>query len=300
MAEVNPAETIAGQTDQAFKHKVEELSEGSLSIDIHFSASLGDVEKIMSMMISHRSSVHILRMSAQNLAPYGCNKTALLSIPYTFSNKAHFWSFANSKTAETILAEPMEIGLGVKGLFFAEEGFRHFFSVHDISGVEDFKGLNIRGTNDLAMQGLIKSLNANSINVNFVDLYSALQSGTVEVAEQPIANYLANHFYEVAPYMILDGHTLGVMEPIITLEAWNSLSENQQQILMKAGMYAQDFCRKLSLEEETRVRKHLESLGVKITDVSDIAPWQEACSDLIKASSAVDSRLYAQILNRAH
>ncbi|MBQ4236517.1 MAG: C4-dicarboxylate ABC transporter substrate-binding protein, partial [Treponema sp.] len=91
MAEVNPLETIAGQMDQAFKQKVEELSGGKMKIDLHCSGVLGDVDSVMSMIMNGGSSIHILRMSAQNMAPYGCNKTGLLSVPFTFSNKEHFW-----------------------------------------------------------------------------------------------------------------------------------------------------------------------------------------------------------------
>ena len=296
MAEVNPAETIAGQVDQVFKQKVEELSGGKIKIDLYCYGVLGDADTIMSMMQRGGSTVHILRMSVQNMAAFGCEKTSLLSIPFTFSNEEHFWRFADSETAKKILNESVDAGLGVKGLFFAEEGFRHFFSTAKISGVQDFKGLNVRGTNDAAMQGFISSVKANSVSVNFVDLYSAFQTGTVDVAEQPIANYLANHFHEVAPYMILDGHTLGVMEPVITLEAWNSLSENQQKILIEAGKYAQEFCRNLTNQEEARVREQLEAQGATITDVTDITPWQNVCADVIKTASAVDPKLYNEIL----
>ena len=297
MAEVNPLETIAGQMDLAFKQKVEELSGGKIKIDLHCSGVLGDVDSIMTMIMNGGSSIHILRMSAQNMAPYGCNKTGLLSVPFTFSNKDHFWNFARSETAQTLLNEPVDKGLKVKGLFFAEEGFRHFFSTTKIKGCDDFAGLSVRGTNDDAMQGMIAALGANSVSVNFVDLYSAFKTGTVDVAEQPIANYLANHFHEVAPYMIMDGHTLGVMEPVITLEAWDSLSEKQRQILIEAGKYAADYCRTLSQSEEDRVRAQLEREGATITDVTDVKPWQDACADVIKKASASDPDFYKNILD---
>ena len=300
MAEVNPAETIAGQVDQAFKQKVEELSDGKIKIDLYCSGVLGDVDTIMTMMQKSGSTIHILRMSVQNMASFGCVKTSLLSIPFTFSNEEHFWKFAESDTAKKLLNEPIAANLGVRGLYFAEEGFRHFFSTTKITKIEDFAGLNVRGTNDAAMQGLISGVKANSVPVNFVDLYSAFQTGIVDVAEQPIANYLANHFPEVAPYMILDGHTLGIMEPVITLEAWNSLSENQQNILIEAGKYAQEFCRNLTNQEEAKVRQQLEAEGATITEVNNITPWQAACSATIKSASAVDSELYKEILSLAN
>ena len=296
MAEVNPAETIAGQMDQAFKQKVEELSGGKIKIDLQCSGILGDVDSVVSLMLKPHSTIHIHRMSAVNMASYGCSQSSLLGIPYTFASKEAFWEFTKSDIAQEILDEPVEI-MGMKGLFYGEEGFRHFFSTTKITGVKDFEGLSARGTNDVAMQGLLAGLKTKSVPVNYADLYAKLQTGVISVAEQPIANYLANHFYQVAPYMILDGHTLGVMETIITMEAWNSLSEKQKNILLEAGKYASEFCRRLSQEEEDKVKAQLIKEGATITEVKDIRPWKAACADVVKEASSVDPALYEKMLS---
>ncbi len=299
MAEVNPAESIAGQMDQAFKKRVEELSKGKIKINLQCSGILGDVDSVMDLMMKPNSTIHIHRMSAVNMAMYRCKKSSLLSVPFTFSSKEHFWRFANSEFAQEVLEEPVEIGLGLRGLFFGEEGFRHFFSTKKIESIEDFAGLNVRGTNDKAMQGVLKGLKANSVPVNYADLYVALQTGVIDAAEQPIANYLTNHFNSIAPYMILDGHTLGVMEAVITEECWSSLSKNQQDILIEAGRYASDFCRKLSQTEEKKIRKALAEAGATLTEVTDIEPWQNACAEVIQESASADYVLYHSILNYA-
>ena len=299
MAEVNPAESIAGQMDQAFKEKVEELSDGKIKINLQCSGILGDVDSVMDLMMKPNSTIHIHRMSAVNMAMYGCKKSSLLSIPFTFSSKEHFWRFANSELGQEILEEPIETGLGLRGLFFGEEGFRHFFSTKKIETIEDFAGLNVRATNDKAMQGVLKGLKAKSVPVNYADLYSALQTGVIDAAEQPIANYLTNHFNSIAPYMILDGHTLGVMEAVITEECWSSLSKKQQDILIEAGKYASDFCRKLSQTEEDKIKKALIEAGATITEVKDNESWQNACAEVIQESASVDYVLYHSILNYA-
>ena len=299
MAEVNPAETIAGQMDQAFKQKVEELSGGKIKIDLQCSGILGDIETLMAMATKGGSSVQILRLSPQSFASYGCKKTLMLSVPFTFSNKEHFWRFATSESGKKILDEPIEAGLGMKGLFFGEEGFRHFFSTKKIESVEDFSGLKVRGTNDSAMQGMLKGFKAESVPVNFADLYVALQTGIIDAAEQPIANYLANHFNEVAPFMIFDGHTLGVMEAAITTECWNSLTKEQQNILLEAGKYASEFCRNLSQTEEDKVKAQLLKEGATLTEVNDISPWQKACAEVIKEGSQTDAEFYKEILSYA-
>ena len=188
--------------------------------------------------------------------------------------------------------------MNVKGLFFAEEGFRHFFSAKPIYSPEDFKGYNVRGTNDKPMQALLAELGANSVYVTYIDLYSYLQIGKVDIADQPIANYLTNHFNEVAPYMILDGHTLGITETIISMKVWKSLSENRKNILMKAGKYAQGYCQELLLSEEEKIRAELEKQGATVSD-ADVKLWQKAAANVIKEASDSNPELYKAILSFA-
>lgn len=298
MSEVNPADSIVGKVDFAFKSKVEELSKGKIKIDLQCSGIFGDADSILTSMTKNESSIDILRTSIQNMASFGCTDTSLLTIPYTFSGREHFWRFAYSGVAKNLLEEPLKKGMNVKGLFFAEEGFRHFFSSKPIKAPEDFKGRNVRGTNDKPMQELLSDLGANSVYVTYIDLYSALQIGKVDIADQPIANYLTNHFNEVAPYMILDGHVLGVTETIISMKVWESLSENQKNILMEAGKYAQDYCHELLLSEESKIRTELENQGATVSDV-DVKVWQKAASRVIDDCSVSNPELYKAVLSFA-
>ena len=211
-AEVNPLDTIVGQTATHFKEKVEELTGGSVVIDVQASGVLGSENDVLDAILGGSTSIDMSRISAFALTSYGCNKSKLLSIPFTFENRAHFWNFANSELAPEFLNEPQELGLPVRGIFYGEEGFRHFFTVKPVSGIADFKGLKLRVSNDPVMNGMVEGLGANPTVVSFGELYSALQTGVVDGAEQPIANYKSNAFPEVANNLILDGHTLGRSE----------------------------------------------------------------------------------------
>ena len=232
-AEVNPLDTIVGQTGSHFKEKVEELTGGSVVVDVQASGVLGSENDVLDAILGGSTSIDISRISAFALTSYGCNKSKLLSIPFTFENRAHFWNFANSELAPEFLNEPQELGLPVRGIFYGEEGFRHFFTVKPVSGIADFKGLKLRVSNDPVMNGMVEGLGANPTVVSFGELYSALQTGVVDGAEQPIANYKSNAFPEVANNLILDGHTLGAVQAVITDNAWNKLTENQQAAVME-------------------------------------------------------------------
>ena len=284
MAEVNPLDTIVGMTDQKFKEEVEARSNGSIIIDLQHSGVLGSENDVLDTMLGGGGTIDMSRISAFALTSYGGQKSMLLSLPYIFTSREHFWNFATSDLAQEFLQEPSENGSGVRGLFYGEEGFRHFFTVKEISDINSFKGMKLRVSNDPVMNGLVESLGASPTVVSFGELYSALQTGVVDGAEQPIANYKSNSFQEVAPYMILDGHTLGAIQVIITDDAWNKLSADQQNILMEAGKAASEYNRSISEEKENEVLEELKAGGTTIVEVDDITPWQEAVKPVIDAN----------------
>ena len=296
-AEVNPLDTIVGQTGSHFKEKVEELTGGSVVVDVQASGVLGSENDVLDAILGGSTSIDISRISAFALTSYGCNKSKLLSIPFTFENRAHFWNFANSELAPEFLNEPQELGLPVRGIFYGEEGFRHFFTVKPVSGIADFKGLKLRVSNDPVMNGMVEGLGANPTVVSFGELYSALQTGVVDGAEQPIANYKSNAFPEVANNLILDGHTLGAVQAVITDNAWNKLTENQQAAIMEAAADTQAFNADLSETAENKVLDELKSSGCNVVDVPDKAPWQEACAKVISANTSDQAELSQQLLD---
>lgn len=297
MAEVNPLDTIVGMTDQKFKEEVEARSNGSIIIDLQASGVLGSENDVLDTMLGGGGTIDMSRISAFALTSYGGKKSMLLSLPYTFVSRDHFWNFATSDLAQEFLQEPSENGSGVRGLFYAEEGFRHFFTKSEIKDITSFKGMKLRVSNDPVMNGLVEGLGASPTVVSFGELYSALQTGVVDGAEQPIANYKSNAFPEVAPYMILDGHTLGAVQVIITDEAWNKLSTEQQNILMEAGAAASQYNREISEQKENEVLEELKADGVTVIEVTDKTPWQEAVKSVVEENIKGQEDLYQQILD---
>ncbi len=296
-SEVNPLDTIVGKTAQFFKEKVEELTGGSVIINIQHSGVLGTEAQVLDGILSGSGTVDIGRFSAFQFTAYGCNKAKLLSIPYTFVSREHFWNFANSELAADFLAEPQTVGLPLRGVCYGEEGFRHFFFRNEVTDINSLKEMKIRVSEDPVMTGMVKNLGANPTVVSFTELYSALQTGVVDGAEQPIANYRSNAFPEVAPYLMLDGHTLGAIQIVITDMAWAKLTEEQQAAIMEAGKLTQAYNAELSASEEAKVLEQLKADGVHIIEVEDKAPWVEACKETIEKNTADQAELYQQIVN---
>ena len=298
-AEVNPLDTIVGQTASYFKEQVESLSGGSITIDLQASGVLGSENDVLDNILAGGDTIDLSRISAFALTSYGCKKSMLLSLPYTFVSREHWWNFANSDLAPDFLNEPQELGLPVRGVFYGEEGFRHFFTVEPVAGIEDLAGMKLRVSNDPVMNGLVEGLGATPTVVSFNELYSALQTGVVDGAEQPIANYASNAFPEVANNLILDGHTLGAVQVVITDNAWNKLTANQQNAIMEAGKAAQEFNASLSEDEENRVLEELKADGCNVVEVPDKTAWQEACAQVITNNTAGLEDLYQQLVDMA-
>ncbi|MBQ3277612.1 MAG: TRAP transporter substrate-binding protein [Clostridia bacterium] len=297
-AEVNPLDgTIVGEMAKAFKAKAEELSGGEIEIDIQAGGVLGSEDQILDNLLGGGNITDISRISAFALTQYGCSKASLLSIPYTFVNEEHFWKFADSELAQEFLLEPQELGLGLRGLCYGEEGFRHFFFKNEVKTLEDLKGLKIRVSSDPVMTGMVSDLGASATTVAFTELYSALNTGVVDGAEQPTANYRSNAFQEVAPYLLLDGHTLGALQIIITDAAWNKLSEQQQGWIMEASKYASQVCREKVAEIEAQTFELLKQDGATVIEVEDKTPWVEACQETIKKNTEAQADLYQKILD---
>jgi tripartite ATP-independent transporter DctP family solute receptor len=300
MAEVNPLDTIVGQMDSKFKEEVERLSGGSITIDLQASGVLGSENDVLDAMLGGAGTIQLSRISAFALTSYGGTKSSLLSLPYTWESREHFWNFAESDLAQEILQEPSENGSGVRGLFYGEEGFRHFFSNQELTDIDSLKGLKIRVSNDPIMNGLVEGLGASPTVVDFGELYSALQTGVVDAAEQPIANYKSNAFPEVANNLILDGHTLGAVQVIITDDAWDGLTEAQQEAVTEAGQLASEFCKEISASAEEEVLQALKDEGCNVVEVDDLTPWKEATQSVIEENTQGMEDLYQQILDFAN
>ena len=246
--------------------------------------------------ITRRSFLAAAGVSAAALALTACGGSSNSAAAST-STAASSTAASAAGDATAAANDPQELGLPVRGVFYGEEGFRHFFTVNPVSGIDDFKGLKLRVSNDPVMNGLVEGLGANPTVVSFGELYSALQTGVVDGAEQPIANYKSNAFPEVANNLILDGHTLGAVQAVITDNAWGKLTENQQAAIMEAGADTQAFNADLSETAENKVLDELKSSGCNVVDVPDKAPWQEACQKVISENTSDQAELYQQLLD---
>lgn len=298
-AEVNPIDGTDGDWAKYFKSQVEELTGGTVTIDIQASGVLGAESDVLDGMISMSGTVDLARVSCYAMNTYRCNKSALLGLPFIFESREHFWNFVDSELGDELKAEPSEAGLGVTALYYLEDGFRSFFFKNPVSGIEDMKGKKLRVSTDQIMTGLVNGLGASPTVVSFNELYTSLQSGVVDGAEQPLAPYESNAFNEVAPYMLLDEHTLATSYIVISDDSKMKLSDDQYNALLQAGKATEAYCREKSAAYDAEVLESLKVKGVTFVEVSDKTPWRDACSDVISQFTSGLEDTYQGILDCA-
>ena len=260
LEENNESGSVVSDVAWAFKTKLEELSNGEILVDLQGGGVMGPEKDVLANILGGDTSVDIVRISAFALNQYGAKKSVFLTLPYVFSSEEHYWKFTKSDLAKEMLAEAKEVGQPWTGLAYGEEGFRHFFSKVDIKTIDDLKGLKIRVSDDPIMTGLLQGLGAAFTPVSFTELYSALQTGVVDCAEQPITNYLSNSFQEVAPYMLMAE------------------------------------CEKSVIARQEAAYNKLVEMGCTVNEVEDKTVWQEATKAVLEANIAGMEDIYEAIV----
>ena len=279
----------------AFKNYCESNSSGRIKVEIYPSGQLGSTQEALQQCMQGTLQC-VMGGDGETATLYPAIQA--MSIPYLYNNRAEYYAMLDSEYMAAVYKD-IEAQLGLKTLASADNGgFRNFSNdkkpVHSAS---DMAGLKIRTMESPIYTKMLESFGASATPMAYSELYSALQTGVVDGAEQPIANYKSNAFPEVANNLILDGHTLGAVQAVITDNAWGKLTENQQAAIMEAGADTQAFNADLSETAENKVLDELKSSGCNVVDVPDKAPWQEACQKVISENTSDQAELYQQLLD---
>jgi len=294
--EVNPGTSLAGQVAHKLAEEAAALSGGTITVEVHDGGSLmGHENDVLEDMTGAAPTIDVTRIAIMSLDNYGVPSTRLTNVPYLFAGRKHYWDFCASDMGQKMLTDPADKGLGIVGKCYFEEGFRHFFFSKEVKKLEDMKGLNIRVSTSSLYTDMVKGLGANPVDIAFSELYTSLGS-VCEGAEQPIANYQSNSFYEPAPYMILDGHVMGTGMLIMTEAGWDKLDADQQEAMAQAFANTEKFNKDKSEAAEAESRKICEDAGAVFTPVDDLKPWQEACVKVINDNIKGLEDMYNDIL----
>ena len=279
-AELNSDDNINTRVGYEFAKYVDEMSNGRIKIEVYSASTLGDEKTCLNALQMGGGTVDMYRGNTNSLSDYGFKKLNMFGLPFIFTGREGMWKvLENEELGQAFLSEGAEVGAGMVGLFYTDEGARNLFTTKEIKGLGDIKSKKIRVPETLLMMDTMKALGAEPTPISYSELYSSLQSGVVDGAENGYPGYSSNKFYEVAPYYLLSGHTFSPGIVLMAEAKWNALSPEDQQILLDAGKKASEWNKGEIDAEEVALRKELEGKGVTIIEMTDEdkAAAQAAC-----------------------
>lgn len=252
--------TPVHQSMEYMARLVWERSGHRLRIDIYPSEQLGDERESIEQL-----QVGALSMTKTSTAPLESfiPEMAVLSLPYLFRDAEHKWKMLNNDIGRKLLDAGVRMGL--KGLCYYDAGSRSFYTINKpIYTPTDLKGMKIRVQKSATAIEMMKAFRASATPISWGELYTALQQGVVDGAENnPPSFYLSRH-YEVCKYYSLDEHTHPPDILLISNEVWNKLPQDLQVILLQAALESSQYHRRLWNEEVQRSLRAVEEAGVQI------------------------------------
>lgn len=263
--------------------KVEEKSDGKLKIKIYPSQQLGSERELLELL--QIGSLDITKVSAavlENFAP----KIRVFSLPYLFRNDEHKFEVFDSEVGKSLLQEPEQYWL--RGLTYYDAGFRSFYTkTKPIEKPADLQGLKVRVQESAMAISLVNNLGGSPTPISWGELYSALQQGIVDGAENNPPSFHTSRHYEVCKYYSLNEHTAVPDILLIGTKTWDKLSEQQQQWLQEAADESAIHQRKLWAEAEKEALKVVKEAGVKINrpDKEPFMKMTQPIYDQIKANN---------------
>jgi len=239
--------------------KVAEKSNGELLIEIYPSQQLGTERQCLELL--QIGSLAMTKVSAAVMENFSPN-IQILSLPYIFKDREHAYKVLDGPIGKELLEEGQKYWL--RGLTYFDAGHRSFYTKEPVRSPEDLKGMKIRVQESVSAMNLVRSLEGAPTPISWGELYTALQQGVVDGAENnPPSFYLSRH-YEVCKYYTLNEHTAVPDILVISTVAWNGLSDQEKQWLEEAAEEATTYQRKLWQEAEQEALEAVQAAGVEI------------------------------------
>lgn len=250
--------------------KVKEKSSGRMKVEIFPNEQLGTEKECLEAL-----QLGYLAMTKTSTAPMEgfVPRMKVFGIPYLFRDSEHFWKVLKGPIGKELLLAGQSKWL--RGLCYYDAGARSFYAKKEIRSPADLAGLKIRVQNSIMAIKMVKAMGGSPTPISWGELYTALDQGVVDAAENNPPSFRTSRHYEVCKYYILDEHTRLPDMLIISTRVWQSLSPEQQQILQEAVDESVDYQRKIWAEAEQADLKIVQEAGVKIIH-PDKRPFQES------------------------
>jgi TRAP-type transport system periplasmic protein len=192
---------------------------------------------------------------------------ALFDFPFLFESEKEADAVLDGPVGKSILDKATD--RGVIGLCYWENGFRHTTnSKHPITKVEDFRGLKIRTIQNPVFVDTFNTLGANAAPMPFTEVYTALDTKTIDGQETPYNTIATSKFNEVQKYLSATKHIYGGAVVLVGKKFWDHLSADEKKILQTSAVEARDYERKVNRELDPKFLADLKAKGMVFNEVS--------------------------------
>ena len=258
--------------------RCKEVSGGELQIQIYAGGQLGSEQQCVELL--QIGSLAITKVSAAVMESF-TDDYKVLGLPYIFRDQEHGFKVLDGEIGKELLLSTQNKRL--RGLCFYDAGSRSFYTIDKlIKHPDDLKGMKIRVMKSKTAMDMVQSLGGSPTPISWGELYTALQSGVVDGAENNPPSFYTSHHYEVCKYYSLDEHTSVPDVLIISQHIWNDLTEEEKGWLQQAADDSVPVERKLWDEYVKESLEEVEKAGVTIYR-PDKAPYLDKVKDVYES-----------------
>ncbi|MDJ0389054.1 TRAP transporter substrate-binding protein [Roseomonas sp. E05] len=267
---IHPPDYPVSKGMDRFSELVAQRSNGRLKLKTYHSAQLGQQDEAIQQM-----RLGSIDFAEFNLSPLNnlVATTQVLTLPYLFRDVEHLHHVVDGPVGDAIAADLEKVG--IVPLAWYDAGARSFYTRNKVTSPADLKGMKIRvQTSDLWID-LVKALGANPTPLPFGEVYTSLQSGVIDGAENNWPSYESTRHFEVAKYYITDEHSNVPEILAVSATRWRRLNDADKKLVKDAARESATYQRQLWAEREKVSRERVITGGAVVTDVEDRSPWAE-------------------------
>src|SRR5687768_6080881 len=255
--------------------KLEKATGGRMSIQMFPSMQLGGEKEMIEQ--AQVGALAIARISVGPMGPI-VPELNVFNLPFMFRDAAHMEKIIDGAIGAEMLKKLTDHPTaGLIGLCWMNAGTRNVYnSKKPVRAMEDLKGLKIRMMGNPVFVDTMNSLGGNGVSMGFDQLINAMQTGVVDGAENNYPTYASGQHYRYAKYFSMTEHLMIPEILVFSKRVWNTLSKEDQALIMKTAKEAQQEQRKLWYEMEEKSIKEMKDAGVEILPVADKKKFQDA------------------------
>jgi tripartite ATP-independent transporter DctP family solute receptor len=255
--------------------KLEAATNGRLSVRMYPSMQLGGEKETIEQ--TQIGAIQLLRVSAGTLGPI-VDEINVVNMPFLFSNMAQAEKFMDGPIGQELLDKiTANANAGLVALCWMNSGARSLYNTkHPVKTIADIKGLKFRVIGNPIFIDMMNSLGGNGVAMGYDQVFSALQTGVIDGAENNPPSYVFSNHYTAAKYLSLTEHLVIPEVLVFSKRAWSGLSNDDQDLIRKFAREAQMEERVLWNKYEQQAMEKAQAAGCQIVEIADKTPFQNA------------------------